>query len=127
MVSFTGSTPVGRAIGEAAGRDMKRLLLELGGKGAAIVFDDADLKTAISTIASVWAFHSGQICTAPTRVIAQRGVYDQVVAGLGQAAGRLKVGDPRSEERRGGKECVGRGRPRGSPYNKQKKKTQQNK
>src|SRR3546814_9549550 len=94
MVSFTGSTPVGRAIGEAAGRDMKRLLLELGGKGASIVFDDADLKTASSTIASGWAFHSGQICTAPTRVIAQRGVYDQVVAGLGQAAGRLKVGDP---------------------------------
>ena len=88
MVSFTGSTPVGRAIGEAAGRDMKRLLLELGGKGAAIVFDDADLKTAIGTIASVWAFHSGQICTAPTRVIAQRGVYDQVVAGLQAAAGR---------------------------------------
>ena len=94
MVSFTGSTPVGRAIGEVAGRDMKRLLLELGGKGAGIVFDDADLKTAIGTIASVWAFHSGQICTAPTRVIAQRGVYDQVVAGLEKAAGRLKVGDP---------------------------------
>jgi acyl-CoA reductase-like NAD-dependent aldehyde dehydrogenase len=94
MVSFTGSTPVGRAIGEVAGRDMKRLLLELGGKGAGIVFDDADLKTAIATIASVWAFHSGQICTAPTRVIAQRGVYDQVVAGLEQAAGRMKVGDP---------------------------------
>jgi acyl-CoA reductase-like NAD-dependent aldehyde dehydrogenase len=94
MVSFTGSTPVGRAIGEVAGRDMKRLLLELGGKGAAIVFDDADLKSAIGTIASVWAFHSGQICTAPTRVIAQRGVYDHVVAGLQAAAGRLKVGDP---------------------------------
>ena len=94
MVSFTGSTPVGRAIGEVAGRDMKRLLLELGGKGAGIVFDDADLATAIGTISSVWAFHSGQICTAPTRVIAQRGVYDQVVAGLQKAAGRLKVGDP---------------------------------
>jgi acyl-CoA reductase-like NAD-dependent aldehyde dehydrogenase len=94
MVSFTGSTPVGRAIGEVAGRDMKRLLLELGGKGAGVVFDDADLGTAIATIASVWAFHSGQICTAPTRVIAQRGVYDQVLAGLEQAAGRLKVGDP---------------------------------
>jgi len=94
MVSFTGSTPVGRAIGEVAGRDMKRLLLELGGKGAGIVFDDADLRTAISTIASVWAFHSGQICTAPTRVLAQRGVYDAVVGGLHQAAGRLKVGDP---------------------------------
>lgn len=94
MVSFTGSTPVGQAIGEVAGRGMKRLLLELGGKGAGIVFDDADLRTAIATIASVWAFHSGQICTAPTRVIAQRGVYDQVVAGLQRAAGRLAVGDP---------------------------------
>ena len=94
MVSFTGSTPVGRAIGEAAGRDMKRLLLELGGKGAAVVFDDADLKSAIGTIASVWAFHSGQICTAPTRVIAQRGIYEQVVAGLQAASGRMKVGDP---------------------------------
>jgi acyl-CoA reductase-like NAD-dependent aldehyde dehydrogenase len=66
MVSFTGSTPVGQAIGEVAGRGMKRLLLELGGKGAGIVFDDADLATAIGTISSVWAFHSGQICTAPT-------------------------------------------------------------
>ena len=94
MVSFTGSTPVGRAIGEVAGRDMKRLLLELGGKGAGIVFEDADLKTAISTIVSAWAFHSGQICTAPTRVLAQRGVYDQVVGGLQLAAGHLKVGDP---------------------------------
>jgi acyl-CoA reductase-like NAD-dependent aldehyde dehydrogenase len=94
MVSFTGSTPVGRAIGEVAGRDMKRLLLELGGKGAGVVFDDADLKTAIGTISSVWAFHSGQICTAPTRVIAQRGIYEQVVGALQQAAGRMKVGDP---------------------------------
>ncbi len=94
MVSFTGSTPVGQAIGEVAARDMKRLLLELGGKGAGLVFDDADLKTAIATISSVWAFHSGQICTAPTRVIAQRGVYDQVVAGLQAAVARMKVGDP---------------------------------
>ena len=94
MVSFTGSTPVGRAIGEVAGRDMKRLLLELGGKGAGIVFDDADLANAIGTISSVWAFHSGQICTAPTRVIAQRGVYDQVVGGLQKASARMKVGDP---------------------------------
>ena len=81
MVSFTGSTAVGRRIAEVAGRDMKRLLLELGGKGAAVVFDDADLATAVGAIASVWAFHSGQICTAPTRVIAQRGIYDQLVGG----------------------------------------------
>src|SRR5438067_2630364 len=92
MVSFTGSTVVGQRIGEVAGRDMKRLLLELGGKGAAVVFDDADVRTAVSTISSVWAFHSGQICTAPTRVIAQRGIYDQIVSGLQAAAGHMKVG-----------------------------------
>ena len=94
MISFTGSTSVGQRIGEVAGRDMKRLLLELGGKGAAVVFDDADLPTAIGAIASVWAFHSGQICTAPTRALVQRGIHDQVVAGLQVAAGRLTVGDP---------------------------------
>jgi acyl-CoA reductase-like NAD-dependent aldehyde dehydrogenase len=94
MVSFTGSTAIGQRIGQVAGHDMKRLLLELGGKGACIVFDDADLKTAIAGIASVWAFHSGQICTSPTRVLAQRGIYEQLVAGLSAAAGRLKVGDP---------------------------------
>jgi acyl-CoA reductase-like NAD-dependent aldehyde dehydrogenase len=98
MVSFTGSTAVGQRIGEVAGRTMKRQLLELGGKGAGIVFDDADLKAAVGTIASVWAFHSGQICTAPTRVIAQRGVYDHVVAGLARAAGSLKVGDPMEQD-----------------------------
>jgi acyl-CoA reductase-like NAD-dependent aldehyde dehydrogenase len=94
MISFTGSTVVGQRIGEVAGRDMKRLLLELGGKGAALVFDDADLKTTIGAITSAWAFHSGQICTAPTRVVVQRRIYDAVVEGLGVAAGRLKVGDP---------------------------------
>ena len=94
MISFTGSTGVGQRIGEVAGRDMKRLLMELGGKGACIVFDDADVKTAITGITSVWAFHSGQICTAPTRVLAQRGIYDQLVAGLEAAAGHFKVGDP---------------------------------
>jgi len=94
MVSFTGSTAVGTRIGEVGGRTMKRLLLELGGKGGALVFDDANLKTAIAMIGSTWTFHSGQICTAPTRAIIQRGVYDQVVAGLAQMANVLKVGDP---------------------------------
>jgi len=94
MVSFTGSTGVGMRIGEVGGRTMKRLLLELGGKGGALVFDDANLKTAIAMIGSTWTFHSGQICTAPTRAIVQRGVYDQVVEGLTKMAGMLKVGDP---------------------------------
>ncbi len=94
MVSFTGSTGVGRRIGEVAGGQMKRQLMELGGKGACIVFDDADLKSAIGGISSVWGFHSGQICTSPTRVIVHRSIHDHLVAGLKQAAGHMKVGDP---------------------------------
>ncbi|HEY5876939.1 MAG TPA: aldehyde dehydrogenase family protein [Ilumatobacteraceae bacterium] len=94
MVSFTGSTAVGQQIFRAGGATMKRLLLELGGKGAGIVFDDADMATAVSTIGSVWSFHSGQICTAPTRAIVHRSVYEQVVDGLRSYASHLKVGDP---------------------------------
>jgi len=94
MVSFTGSTGVGMRIGEVGGRTMKRLLLELGGKGGALVFDDANLKTAIAMIGSTWTFHSGQICTAPTRAIVHRNVYEQVVEGLAKMASVLKVGDP---------------------------------
>lgn len=94
MVSFTGSTAVGQAIGAAAGGSMKRLLLELGGKGAALVFDDADLKSVIPQLVSTWAFHSGQICTAPTRVIAHRDVYEPLLAAMAGAAEKLKMGDP---------------------------------
>ena len=94
MISFTGSTSVGVRIAEAGARTMKRLLLELGGKGAALVFDDASVDLAVGGIASTWGFHSGQICTAPTRVIAQRGIYDQLVEKLALAAKHLKVGDP---------------------------------
>ncbi len=61
---------------------MKRLLLELGGKGAAVVFEDADLDLAVTAIGSVWAFHSGQICTAPTRAI----VHQQPLPGVGRPA-----------------------------------------
>jgi len=94
MISFTGSTGVGCRIAEVAGKQMKRLLLELGGKGAAIVFDDADLKNVISNVSSTWTFHSGQICTSPTRIVVQRGVYDELVGNLTAMAGHLKVGDP---------------------------------
>jgi len=93
-VSFTGSTQVGVTIAEKAARTMKRTLLELGGKGACVVFDDADVKAAIGCIGSTWSFHSGQICTAPTRAIVHRSVFDQVRDGLVQMAGFLKVGDP---------------------------------
>jgi len=93
-LSFTGSTQVGVTIAEKGARTMKRLLLELGGKGACVVFDDADVKAAIGCIGSTWSFHSGQICTAPTRAVVHRSLFDQVRDGLVQMAGYLKVGDP---------------------------------
>jgi acyl-CoA reductase-like NAD-dependent aldehyde dehydrogenase len=95
MVSFTGSTSVGRAIGAVAGGQMKRVLMELGGKGAAVVCADADLGAAIAAIGTTFSFYAGQICTAPTRVYAHRSVYDQVVQGLAAHAKALTVGDPR--------------------------------
>jgi len=98
MVSFTGSTAVGQNIGAVCGSQMKRQLMELGGKGACIVFDDADLKAAIGGISSVWGFHSGQICTSPTRVIVQRGIHDHLVGGLLKAASHMRIGDPTDPE-----------------------------
>jgi acyl-CoA reductase-like NAD-dependent aldehyde dehydrogenase len=94
MVSFTGSTSVGQSIAAAGAPSMKRMLMELGGKGAAVVFDDADVRSVVTAIGSTWAFHSGQICTAPTRAVVQRSLFDQIVEGLTTFAGRLKVGDP---------------------------------
>jgi acyl-CoA reductase-like NAD-dependent aldehyde dehydrogenase len=94
MVSFTGSTTVGLQIAEVAGRGMKRVLFELGGKGASIVFDTADLDQASVGTASTLTFHAGQICTAPTRLLAQRRVYDQMVEKLAGIAKVIKVGDP---------------------------------
>jgi acyl-CoA reductase-like NAD-dependent aldehyde dehydrogenase len=67
--------------------------MELGGKGALIMTADCDVTKAVSAIASVWAFHSGQICTAPTRVIVHRSIYQQTVDTLVATAKTLKVGD----------------------------------
>jgi acyl-CoA reductase-like NAD-dependent aldehyde dehydrogenase len=94
MISFTGSTAVGQAIYAAGAPTMKRLLMELGGKGAAIICEDAPIEKAVEGLASVWAFHSGQICTAPTRAIIHRSRYDEVVSKLAAVAPTLKLGDP---------------------------------
>ncbi|GAB2577207.1 aldehyde dehydrogenase family protein [Streptomyces capparidis] len=94
MVSFTGSTAVGTRIAEAAGRGMKRTLLELGGKGAALVLEDADVRAVTAAVGSTWSFHSGQICTAPTRVLVHDSRHDEVVAALARHAESLRVGDP---------------------------------
>ena len=98
MISFTGSTAVGVRIYESGAKTMKRLLLELGGKGAAIVCEDADVSKAIAALVSVWGFHSGQICTAPTRAIVHRSLHDQLVAGLQAVAPNLKIGAPESAD-----------------------------
>lgn len=97
MVSFTGSTAVGKKIAESAGHSMKRTLMELGGKGAAIVLGDADkrvIASAVGAVGSTFSFHSGQICTAPTRVLVHRSLYERVVAALTDYAKSLTVGDP---------------------------------
>ena len=63
-----------------------------------MVFEDADIKSVVTAIGSTWAFHSGQICTAPTRAVVHRSIFDQVVSGLSTFAGYLKVGDPTEKE-----------------------------
>lgn len=94
MISFTGSTAVGTDIAREAAGSMKRLLLELGGKGAAVVFPDADLDAATAGIASTWTFYAGQICTAPSRVVVHRSVHDELAARLASVARTIAVGDP---------------------------------
>jgi acyl-CoA reductase-like NAD-dependent aldehyde dehydrogenase len=94
MISFTGSTAVGRQIQAAAARRMQRTLLELGGKSPNIVFADADRAKALGSAMSVWTFHSGQICIAGTRLLVEAAIYDEFTAGLAAGAARLKIGPP---------------------------------
>jgi acyl-CoA reductase-like NAD-dependent aldehyde dehydrogenase len=93
-ISFTGSVETGKRIQAAAADRVKRVSLELGGKSAHIIFDDADLEPASATAAmAVWGA-SGQVCTAGTRVLVQRGVYDDVVERITSASRDLKIGSP---------------------------------
>ena len=85
-VSFTGSTAAGRVIGEVCGRDFKRVTLELGGKSAAIVLEDADLAASLPALAAGGFFNTGQACVAYSRVLAPRARYDEVVGPLSQSA-----------------------------------------
>ena len=76
---------------------MKRLLMELGGKGALIMTEDCDVQAAVGGIASVWGFHSGQICTAPTRVICHREIYEPTIEALSAVSEFMTLGDAREE------------------------------
>ncbi|MFJ3897973.1 aldehyde dehydrogenase family protein [Streptomyces sp. NPDC090083] len=94
VISFTGSTAAGRAVGEAAGRHLKRAHLELGGNSALIVLADADLDAVISTAAWGSFFHQGQICMTTGRHLVHESLYDEYVERLAAKADLLAVGDP---------------------------------
>jgi betaine-aldehyde dehydrogenase len=94
-ISFTGSSAVGRHIGEVAGSQLKRCTLELGGKSAAIVLDDWQLDdAALGQLVQSGLMNNGQVCGAQSRILVGKKRYDEVVEALGAAVGAMKVGDP---------------------------------
>lgn len=96
-LSFTGSSNVGHTVLEAAAKRLVPAALELGGKGAIVVFDDVDIDSTIDWIMVGLFFNAGQICSATSRLIVQRGVADKLLSRLVEKAKSLKVGDPLSE------------------------------
>ena len=98
MISFTGSTAVGREVGATAGRALKRVSLELGGNNALIVLDDADLDVAASSGAWSAFLHQGQICMTAGRHIVHENVAEAYLDRLAERASKLPVGDPNSEQ-----------------------------
>jgi betaine-aldehyde dehydrogenase len=98
MVSLTGSPATGRWIAKAAADSLKRVHLELGGKAPVVIFDDADMEAAMETIAGVGYYNAGQDCTAATRVLASKNIYDDVVSGLATEAKGLVLGDTMSAD-----------------------------
>jgi acyl-CoA reductase-like NAD-dependent aldehyde dehydrogenase len=93
-VAFTGSTEVGREIARAVAGTRKKLTLELGGKAANIVFDDAPVDQAVEGIVQGIFFNQGHVCCAGSRLLVQENVHDEVVASLQRRIGTLRVGDP---------------------------------
>jgi benzaldehyde dehydrogenase (NAD) len=94
-INFTGSTRVGRIIAEIAGRHLKRVLLELGGKAPLIVLADADLERAAAATSFGAFFHQGQICMSTERIVVDRSVAEPFSRLLAARASALSVGDPR--------------------------------
>lgn len=91
-VSFTGSTVVGKKLAALAGAHMKRITMELGGHAPAMVFDDADIKSAAELLASAKFRNAGQVCVAPTRFLIQEGVYEEFVDEFVNRAKAIRVG-----------------------------------
>lgn len=93
-VTFTGSTAVGRMIGEACGRLIRPMTLELGGKSAAIICDDADIEATMKGLRTQSFINNGQTCYLSSRILAPRSRYGEVVDSLAALANSLSVGDP---------------------------------
>jgi len=93
-ISFTGSVPTGKKIAETAARNLTRLHLELGGKSACIVLDDADVEAMAPLLASPAFVHAGQACAATTRCLLPASLYDRALEKMAGFVGNLKVGDP---------------------------------
>ncbi|HVC73202.1 MAG TPA: aldehyde dehydrogenase family protein, partial [Mycobacteriales bacterium] len=97
MASITGSVRAGREVATAAGEQLKRTHLELGGKAPVVVFDDADLELAAEGIAGAGYFNAGQDCTAATRVLASPRIHDDLVDALAELARGTTTGPPADE------------------------------
>src|SRR5450755_3525863 len=93
-VTFTGSPRVGRGILQGAAGNFKKVTLELGGKSANVIFADANLDRAARAAASGIFFNAGQVCSAGSRVLVQRSIYDEVVQRLAARSRAIRVGDP---------------------------------
>lgn len=98
MASITGSVRAGMEVASGAAKDLKRVHLELGGKAPCVVFDDADLASAVEGIRDGGFFNAGQDCTAATRVLVQEGVYEEFVTALAKAAAEVRTGDLDDED-----------------------------
>jgi aldehyde dehydrogenase (NAD+) len=93
-IAFTGSTAAGRKIGAICGERIARCTLELGGKSAAVILDDADIATAAMTLAGAECFLSGQVCASLTRIVVPRERHDEFADALAAAFSSVQVGDP---------------------------------
>jgi aldehyde dehydrogenase (NAD+) len=94
-ITFTGSPAVGREILRGAAGNLKRVTLELGGKSANIIFPDADIEAAVRAAGSGIFFNTGQVCSAGSRILAHKDIYDEVVERLVVRAKAVRVGNPR--------------------------------
>jgi acyl-CoA reductase-like NAD-dependent aldehyde dehydrogenase len=98
LISFTGSTPVGRHIGSVAGKNIKKVALELGGNNALVVLKDANIDHAVNSAIFGKFMHNGQICMAINRIIVDKSIHDEFVQAFIEKAKTIKTGDPSEQD-----------------------------